>query len=609
VHGAALVAFLGGLRIDKIIVVRLRPSAWDWATLLASEVGLALLIQAAWMITIRVRRPWLARTWLPAYVLFHLPIYAVAIVNHRFFYETMHTAKLSMIVYALREFRTVRGLLATGIDASFFAIVAAAVVCISSAVVAWRRRHPWRLGQSVALPASLTLAGAALVMWPVKPDIVSAQFAGNFLMDLLPHPEVQKYMDRNVPVFDLYSSPKLVDTATPADTSTPTVPARRPSFLFVVLESTRRDLLNAYTHRGSKMPFVDELAKEGIVVDDAYTTVSHTTKALVGIHCGMHPVMAMRLVEAIPGKLPLRCLPELLGEAGYETAFFQSAGNFEHRRDLTENLEFQHRFVPTNKDVQEFARSGYLGWEENALVEPVVTWITSREGPYFATLLTLSTHHPYHSPTGGRPPSMSEARGYYDSAARYVDGVLRRLFERLAKSGALDDTVVVVTGDHGEAFGERIGYRQHDIVPYEDVTHVPLVVHAPKRLGAPRRLAGIRHHVDLLPTVLELAGLKWEGRLPGASMLTAPGHEFVVSSCWFTLSCLSLRYENLSFVFHYGRVPLEVYDLARDPAQTRDIVSLIDPTMQENAIDLMLGTQTSVNVAYAKLWGGGEEAR
>jgi arylsulfatase A-like enzyme len=135
-------------------------------------------------------------------------------------------------------------------------------------------------------------------------------------------------------------------------------------------------------------------------------------------------------------------------------------------------------------------------------------------------------------------------------------------------------------------------------VPYEEVTRTPLLIYAPDRLGT-GRIAGLRQHMDILPTTLELAHLPWQGLLPGRSLLSSPGHKLIISSCWYAAACLSLRTGDLSFVFHFGRIPMEIFDLRQDPGQQHDISEQFDEALKEQAVDLMLAESVSYQRYYA----------
>jgi phosphoglycerol transferase MdoB-like AlkP superfamily enzyme len=318
--------------------------------------------------------------------------------------------------------------------------------------------------------------------------------------------------------------------------------------------------------------------------------------------CGMYPRLEMPIIETLDGNLPLPCLPALLARAGYRTAFLQSAsGRFENRPGLVRNLGFEHgAFLETLERDGRFARTGYFGLDEFAMLEPAVSWAAGGgEEPYLLTVLTVTPHHPYEVP-GERGAWRGESLAQYRAAIRHQDRFLGALLGALGARGALDDAVVFVVGDHGEAFGEH-GRLQHDAVPYEEVVKVPLLVLGPEsRVGPPRRIGGLRHHVDLMPTVFRLAGIEWRGRLPGEDLFSGDGHARVIASCWYSDYCLAMREGDRKTVFHFWRRPTQVFDLGDDPGELVDLASSLEAREVRAAERSMLAFKRSIDAFYAE---------
>ncbi len=354
---------------------------------------------------------------------------------------------------------------------------------------------------------------------------------------------------------------------------------KHPNILFIVLESMRHDALGIYATTGkprSDTPVLDRIARQGWLVEKAYTTIPHTSKALVGIYCGTFPRFETDISEAIAGQLPLSCLPHLLASAGYASAHFQTApGSFEDRLTFLSNVGFEHAFTQESIKAGPWARLGYLGVDDRAMVAPAVDWMRrqSMQGrPFFASLLTIATHHPYVSPGNIQPVHDSQqARDAYVKAIRYTDAVVGELFAELREHGLLDNTLVVITGDHGEAFAEH-GQIAHNGVGYEEGIRVPLILHGPM-LGAPKVLGGLRQHLDIMPTVLDIAGIKVSGKLPGKSLLgDSAGHAEVISACFYSDYCLNhISADGGKVLFFHGKRSLEMYDLNADPGERSNL--------------------------------------
>lgn len=368
----------------------------------------------------------------------------------------------------------------------------------------------------------------------------------------------------------IYEAPKVVGTSA----------SRAPNVLMILLESVRYDAVGAYGAKQgaseSATPFIDRFARESRVVERAYTTIPHTSKALVGIYCGTFPRFHPDIIEGLPGGLDIPCLPHLLAEAGYRSAHFQTApASFENRDQLLRNMGFDHFTTQESFAGEPWERLAYLGMDDRAMIQPAVRWMQQQQRagrPFFASLLTVTTHHPYVTPGSVKPVgSPAEAHQAYLAALRYTDKVVEELFAVLGRNGLLDNTLVIITGDHGEGFAEH-GAIAHNGTAYEEGMRVPLIIREPKSAST-EPIRGLRQHTDLMPTILEAAGISVSGRLPGRSLLSAAeGHPEVVTSCFYDNYCLTYQDDSgKKLIYFYGRRGVESYDLTADAQEQHNL--------------------------------------
>jgi len=237
-------------------------------------------------------------------------------------------------------------------------------------------------------------------------------------------------------------------------------------------------------------------------------------------------------------------------------------------------MGFQTSLAREDFEGQGYKQAGYWGMDEMALVGGTLEWLdTLEDEPVFVTMLTSTTHDPYLGP--GRTAGESPEADHLDALA-LVDEAFGQLVEGLKERGRLENSLLVVIGDHGEAFGEhRRSY--HDLVPFEEVTRVPLILWGPNWVGAPRLDSSLRSIVDLLPTLLDVTGVDWEGELAGSSLLEPQGHEEVITACWMSNSCSTLRRGDTKWVYYFGRRPTKVFDLVADPYEENDIAGSQGP--------------------------------
>lgn len=354
--------------------------------------------------------------------------------------------------------------------------------------------------------------------------------------------------------------------------------ARPPNIVLIVLESVGHKNTTLGDPAVPSTPNLVALAEKGLLVEEAWAVVPHTSKALVTTLCGNWPKLVSDIREAQVGGLPNRCLPELLESVGYRTAFFQTAReSFEYRAELTHRMGFDFFRARDQLRRSGFDKVNYFGIEDRAMIAPGLEWTQAvRDQPFFATYLTLTSHHDYGVPTSFEKldfPGIEGRREEHLNAVRYVDTFVGELIQAYEDAGYGDDTLFVVLGDHGEAFGEH-GRSQHDLVIWEEGLRIPMLLYGPGVLGGRTGVVeGPRQQIDVLPTLIEVAGARFTaGTHPGTSLLgPVPPDRELFHSCWRTHRCLATREGDRKFIDHYQQSPAQLFDLAADPKERTDL--------------------------------------
>jgi arylsulfatase A-like enzyme len=259
-------------------------------------------------------------------------------------------------------------------------------------------------------------------------------------------------------------------------------------------------------------PFLDRWGREAVVFENFFANGELT-------HHGLFTTLCSHLSGL--GKSPIKarytndflCLPALLQRAGYWTEMVIGY-NRDHHQDHTALFLARNgirQFLDEGNFDAGRERMG-LGVTDGALLDELRERIRAlRQGaqPFFLTALTVSTHHPFVVPA--RDPAVAtllREPDRYPATLRYVDGELARFFTELERDGSLDDTVVVLLGDHGRH--EVIGETDYERWLGRHLT--PLFVWMPPALRAetglrPRRVSAVASQVDVTPTLLGLLGL------------------------------------------------------------------------------------------------------
>jgi arylsulfatase A-like enzyme len=301
------------------------------------------------------------------------------------------------------------------------------------------------------------------------------------------------------------------------------------SVVLVSLDTLRADRLGAAGYPLDVTPNLDRLAREGTMFTDVVSSANWTMPAHATMLTGTHPcVHGADWGGEAGGPLPAGIVPiaERLREAGWATAAF------------TEDAYVSAAVFHRGFDVFVADVESHVSGAVEKTVAAATAWIEANaKRPFFVLVHTYQVHHPYVPPPeyaglaamtdvpslpGLPPPSrdlMDDAAAYVAEVA-YTDAVVGRLLGRIDALGLGDDTIVVVTSDHGEAFGEH-GRRAHGTGLHEEQMRVPLIVRAPGLVAAGRRVGDMVGLVDLTPTLLDLLGFERQPWMQGVSLARA----------------------------------------------------------------------------------------
>jgi len=297
----------------------------------------------------------------------------------------------------------------------------------------------------------------------------------------------------------------------------PSATLERPNVLLVTLDTLRADVLGCYGHPKSDTPNLDALAAAGARFSRAYTVTPLTIPAHSSIFTGMLPPRHgvrdngdMFLDEGAT------TLAELMEQHGYATMASVGAEVTSH------HWGFAQGFDAFYDDMGEAREEETNRWRVERRGDEVLGdaygWLESHaasDEPFFGWIHLFDPHAPYVAPEPFA--SAFPGRPYLGEVA-YTDQLVGELVARLDSLGHLDDTWLIITGDHGEGLGSH-GEQMHGVLLYDATTRVPMIIRPPGGLAQ-----GVAVHepvsvVDLLPTALEVVGLEIPTDIDGISLL------------------------------------------------------------------------------------------
>jgi arylsulfatase A-like enzyme len=423
----------------------------------------------------------------------------------------------------------------------------------------------------------------------------------------------------------------------------------RPNILWVVWDTARADRMSLYGHERRTTPFLEEWAEGALVFDDCASTACSTVPSHAGMFTGKLPSEHGTRFGHSWLDDQHETIAEILKGAGYDTYlwaanphvskeenFHQGFDTVQHPWDpetLQRALAIVHEKVKGDQssELPENLRSGRGNqWMIKAAgelaQERLGEWLAQRddERPFFAFVNYMEAHRPMIPPRELRAQMMSPEqvdRSYlvdrswvpmwaycfglheyspeelevmartYDATLLELDGLLRSLLASLEAGGHLEDTIIVLTSDHGEHLGEH-HMMDHQFTLYEGLIRVPLVLHAPGRVQPGRSSATVANY-DLFPTLLELADVAPPADLESAAVsLLEPREERVLLSELPSTFSEPFReiedtypnfeaqsWERTLVAYRRGSYKLiwsslgdhELYDLSRDPREEHDI--------------------------------------
>jgi len=410
------------------------------------------------------------------------------------------------------------------------------------------------------------------------------------------------------PAMARLQGPVLVGRETPPRRAAP-VGGGHPNVVLYVVDTLRADRLGCYGGPRGTSPRLDAFAAGALRFTHAVAQSSWTRPSTASIFTGLVPPRhgALEADDMIDPRV--QTLPELLRAAGFATAAFVTnsvaaapfgfARGFDRFRYFPEATSRDGLFLPADR-----------------LVTPIARWLKSISRPFFLYVHATDPHAPYLPPArfrrgvravdgvtpaaviaaerrcqnclhdlGRQRPAPIDANTVavlsrlYDGDVARADAAFGRLVDVLVRQRLLDDTLVIFTSDHGEEFLEHDGVT-HGKTLYHELLHVPLVIRLPAGARGGTVVEDVAQHADLLPSILELAGVPSPPGLDGEAILGSagprPGREIVSHLDHDRRELAAVTDGRWAFIHNLAapegfESAYEIYDLQQDSLERRNL--------------------------------------
>jgi len=337
--------------------------------------------------------------------------------------------------------------------------------------------------------------------------------------------------------------------------------------VLILLESTGAQYLRPYGADSDPMPNLSQLASQAILFENAYAVYPESIKALFSVLCARYPAIDTQAEGYAQVATP--SIATALAEAGYRTALFHS-GRFMY---LGMDSVVTGRGYQTLEDAGAIGghRESSFGVDEPSTVRRILSWVDSvpRGERFFLTYLPIAGHHPYDTPEVGPLPERDDF-DRYRNALHYADASLGELIRGLRARGLEQNTLFIIFGDHGEAFGQHEGNYGHSLFIYEENIRVPYLVIAPGLFQEQVRVARATSLIDTAPTILALLGLPIPESYQGGSILEGQ-HRMALFYTDYSLSFLGLRDGCWKYIYELESGRSKLFDLCQDAGERNDL--------------------------------------
>ena len=345
--------------------------------------------------------------------------------------------------------------------------------------------------------------------------------------------------------------------------------------LLLVLESVPAEYVEPFGGQYSATPELARARSHSTLFRNIYAHCPETSHSLVSLLLSIYPRISYESITMEEPAIPLPSLSSELKRRGYRTAFFNAADlRYQHCDVFLSYRQFDriqdYRSVPCDRPLLtpgKTKRLNLTGRDDACVVDSLTDWITEApDQPHFGVLWTMMTHYPYFSAGGDLNFGAPEKLNRYLNALHHDDDLIGKLLRALQEHHLDKSTLVVVVGDHGEAFG-RHDQWSHARAIYEENVHVPLLLINPELFhGEESNVNG--GLIDIAPTIMEILGLDPPAAWQGRSLWSDSRSPRVYFFASWSNHLFGLREDDTKMVYNAETNSCEVYDLATDPHET-----------------------------------------
>jgi phosphoglycerol transferase MdoB-like AlkP superfamily enzyme len=328
--------------------------------------------------------------------------------------------------------------------------------------------------------------------------------------------------NENIPSFDdqivaLNAGKKKIK-----DSNFDSVLRKKYNVILIVLETTNYRYFLPDGPFIKNFPNLYNLSKNGIYFPNFYTPFPRSSKSFFAVLTGHYPLTNYKSIIKIAPQIEVPSLFEILKSNGYSTfAGYSGDFNYDRMSDFLKNRKVD-KFVDIYDNDGEYNQ---ISWcvDDELIYDRLINWIdsVSSDSPFFGFLLPMNSHHPFWTPKNKfKIFSENSKKNRYLNAIHYQDFLIGKLFNYLKKANKLENTIIIITGDHGIVFNslDKKDRKESLYLMDRSYVQVPCYIYMPCVDGIKVDTGIIGSLIDIMPTILDLVGIESQKQLQGRSL-------------------------------------------------------------------------------------------
>ena len=327
------------------------------------------------------------------------------------------------------------------------------------------------------------------------------------------------------------------------------------------------------------------LERHALNFTNHYANYPLSANALFSVFTSAYDLLSKEMIIEQHPDVALKTLPEILSSHGYRTCLVHSGGlgyagqrRFLKHRRFDAIIDYQNLVNRTPYNTQ-------VGWgiDERAMIGPAIEFAArDPHKPFFLVVMPVNPHHPYAIPgpefdiTSGvskSAPSKKQSWWHYLNSLYYADASMGMLVDAFEREGLLDNTLLFLFADHGEAFYQHRMNYNHPFFLYEENVHVPFLIYNRRFFPSPEYYDATTRHIDIAPTILDILGLPRPHEYEGVALLGPHQAQMALLHTSWKDDYLGIKDGPWKYILRTSDGLEELYHCMDDPDERRNLVA------------------------------------